>query len=157
MSIAASIPGYYRPRTVDALLAALVVFGVSGLLGGAGLVLDPSGEAMGLSTLLLLGSPFEDYLLPGLALFVVLGIGPLVVAYGLHRGHPWSWPGTLAVGVAVLIWFAVQADVIGWGYPLQWLYLALGVAILLLAILPSVRRYAGASSLTAELRWSGSE
>lgn len=143
MSVPASIPGLSRPVAVDALVTALVVLGVTALLGGAGLIYDPSGDAMGLPVILLSGSPFETYLLPGLALFFVLGVLPLAVGYALHRRRRWAWPGVLAVGVSVVVWFAVQASVIGWGNPLQWAYLVLGIGILVLAALPSVRRYAG--------------
>lgn len=152
MSVPASVPGLSRPVTVDALVTALVVLGVSGLFGGAGLIYDPSGGAMGLPVILLSGSPFDDYLVPGLALFVVLGVLPLAVGYALHRRYRWAWPGVLAVGIAVPVWFAVQASVIGWGYPLQWAYLFLGLSILVLAVLPSVRRYAGVADLLTRVR-----
>jgi uncharacterized membrane-anchored protein len=152
MSVPASIPGFSRPVTVDALVTALVVLGVSALLGGAGLIYDPSGDAMGLPVILLSGSPFENYMIPGLALFFVLGVFPLAVGYGLHLRRPWAWPGVLVVGLAVLVWFAVQAEIIGWGNPLQWVYLLLGLGILLLAILPSVRRYARTSDLLDSVR-----
>lgn len=152
MSARTPIPGLSRPLTVDALLTALVVLGVSALVGGAGLVYDPSGAAMGLPGFLLLGSPFDDYLVPGLVLFGVLGLLPLAVGYALHRRHPVAWPGVLVVGVAVLAWFAVQSRVIGWGYPLQWAYLLVGVAILLLALLPSVRRFTRAGDVVSNVR-----
>lgn len=155
MSVSGSIPGFSRPMTVDVELTALVVLGVSGLVGGAGLVIDPSGAAMGLPVVLLLGSPFGDYLVPGIALFAFLGVLPLAVGYALHYRRLWAWPGLIAVGVAVLVWFAVQADVIGWGNPIQWAYLTLGVAISLLAFLPSIRQYARLGELLGVVRSVG--
>lgn len=143
------------PYPVVALLVALVVLGVSAVAGGIGLLVDTSGEVLGLPVSLLAGSPFEDYLIPGLVLLSVLGILPLVVGYALLRRRPLAWPGVVAVGLAVPIWFAVQARVIGWGNPIQWAYLAIGVAILLLAFLPSVRRFSRVSQLAERLRSSG--
>ena len=44
------------------------------------------------------GSPFKDYLIPGLILLVVLGLFPLVVLYGLVRRRRWGWWLSIAVG-----------------------------------------------------------
>jgi len=62
------------------LLFLLLFLGMSALVGGSGLVADPSGAAIGLPLDLLRGSPFGDYLVPGLVLLIVLGAGPLLAA-----------------------------------------------------------------------------
>ena len=54
--------------------ALLVVQGLTGLLGGVQLALDPSGRRVGLAPAWLQGSPFDDYLWPGLILGSVLGL-----------------------------------------------------------------------------------
>jgi len=130
-----------RPRAVSILLGALGFLGVSGIAGGIGIL----GGFIDLPLDWLGGSPFPDYLVPGLALFAFLGVLPLLVAFGLYARKLWAWPGVLAVGIGVLVWFAVQASVVGWGDFLQWFYLLLGVGILLCAFYPSVRRYANAT------------
>jgi hypothetical protein len=48
--------------------------------GGFVLILAPRGEIMPLPLSALAGSPFDTYLGPGLFLFSVLGLGPLVAA-----------------------------------------------------------------------------
>ena len=134
-------PANGRPTAVLALLAALSFLGVSALAGGGQFLLDPSGGIIGTPTAALAGSPFADYLVPGLVLFVVLGLYPLLVAYGLWRRRGWAWPAVLSVGVATVVWIAVQGAIIGFGHWLQWLYLLLGLAIVALALLPSARGF----------------
>lgn len=72
-----------RPAALWTLAAGLVFQGLSGLYGGGALVWDPSGALLQMPLDLLEGSPFTTYRIPGLILFAVLGIGPLVVAVGL--------------------------------------------------------------------------
>lgn len=130
-----------RPAGLHALAAALLFQGVSGIGGGIGLIADPSGEAMGIPATWLRGSPFADYLVPGLVLVTLLGIAPLVVAAGLWRRREWSWVASVLVGGALLVWLAVEIAVIGYQPqpPLQLVYGVLGAVILGLTMLPSVR------------------
>lgn len=124
------------------LAGALLLQGLSGVAGGFALVADPSGGALGLPRSWLDGSPFEDYLMPGLILLFILGLIPLIVAWVVWKARRGSWLAALAVGVALLGWLAVQVLVIGYQAdpPLQAIYGALGLGIVVLSLLPSVRR-----------------
>ena len=67
-------------------------------------------------------TPFTTWTLPGLILFSLLGIYPLVVAYSLWRqpgwrwpdainpwkNRHWSWAAALSTGIIVLTWIIVQ-------------------------------------------------
>lgn len=119
------------------LIAALVFQGLSGLAGGFGLIGDPSGESVGLPTAWLEGSPFQSYLVPGLVLFAVLGIVPLVVGWAVWQRRARAHEAALLVGAALLVWIAVQITIVGYHPqpPLQAIYGGLGVAIVLLALL----------------------
>jgi len=114
---------------------------VSGLMGGTGRVLDPTGASLGLPTDWLAGSPFGSYLIPGIILFTVLGLYPVAAWFchlpALDRGvagrsfgrrRPYHLDG---VDIAII------------GYqpqpPLQLTYGLLGLAILALALSPSIR------------------
>ena len=132
-----------RPLALRILPGLLLFQGLSGLAGGLGLMGDPSGEGLGLSMTLLEGSPFPDYLVPGLVLFMVLGIAPMVVARGVWVGHEASWIGALMVGAALMVWIAVQILIVGYhaSPPLQALYGSLGLIILVLSLLGSVRGF----------------
>jgi hypothetical protein len=66
--------------------------------------------------------PVPDFVLPGLFLLLVMGLAPLILAFGLlarpnwpwadalarWSGHYWAWTGTLALGIVLLNWLAVQ-------------------------------------------------
>lgn len=132
-----------RPISVYLLMAALLVQGLSGIAGGSGLVGDPSGRSIQIPLSWLEGSPFADYFIPGLILLVVLGIGPLIVLYGLWTRQNWGWIGALLVGLALIVWILVEILIIGYQPqpPLQLIYGSLGVIIVILALLPGMRAY----------------
>lgn len=132
-----------HPLAGRVLMACLLLLGVGALGGGGQFLLDPSGGIAGLSTDALDGSPFADYLIPGLVLFVVLGVYPLVVLWGLSVHRRWAWLASLSVGAALIIWIGVQGAIVGFGHWLQVAYLLLGVLVVALATLPSVRRAYG--------------
>jgi hypothetical protein len=130
------------------LIAGLAFQGLSGLLGGVGLLVDPTGALLRIPLQWLEGSPFESYLIPGLVLLLVLGVVPLIVLYGLWRRAAWSCLGAQLVAVALLVWIGVEVLVIGYQPepPLQLIYGLLGVVLLVASLAPSVRRYCGAPS-----------
>ncbi len=124
------------------LVVSVAVQGLSGVAGGFGMVSDPSGGRLGLPLEWLRGSSFPDYLVPGVVLLGVLGVVPLIVTYGLWTGRSWSDVGALLVGIALLVWLAVEIAVIGYkpDPPLQLVFGVLGVTIVLLAA-PGAKRW----------------
>jgi hypothetical protein len=118
------------------LIVAVLFQGLSGVGGGVALLADPTGGLIGMPVSMLARSPFDDFLLPGLILLLVLGVVPLCVSWGLWRRRPWAWRGSVFVGAALVIWIAVQVAMVGyrWDPPLQAIYGGLGVAILALCL-----------------------
>jgi hypothetical protein len=119
----------------------MIFQGLSGLAGGCGLTWDPTGSAVGLDPGWLEGSPFGDYLIPGVILLLVLGIGPLLVTLGILRRSPWAWAASLLTGVALIIWIVVEVLVVGYiaQPPLQLIYGLVGLGIVATTLLPTVR------------------
>lgn len=134
-----------RPASVYLLAAGLAFQGLSGLFGGIGLIVDPTGRLLQIPIEWLDGSPFETYLIPGLVLLLVLGIVPLGVLYGLWTRKGWAWLGARLVAAALLVWIGVEVVVIGYQPepPLQLIYGLLGVVLLVGSLAPSVRWYCG--------------
>ena len=116
-----------RPVTVWLLLALLVVQGLGGLAGGLSLTLAPDGSIMRMSTSLLDGSPFPDFLIPGLILLLVLGVLPLVAAAGLWLRRRWAWYAAFVVGCGLMIWILVEMTIIPYDV-LQPIFGGVGVA-----------------------------
>ena len=74
-SSASSLPGIAR------LAVVLEVFlGLGALFGGGALILAPDGHLLGMPVKLLAGSPFPSSLVPGIILFGLIGVAPLMAA-----------------------------------------------------------------------------
>lgn len=144
-----------RPTVATRLLAGLLVFqGVGAVGGGAVMVADPSGAAMGWDPSLLGDAPFSDFLWPGLILGFGLGVTALVLAYGVIRrprwrtlsvleratGQHWAWVGSVGLGAGLMSWIVVQMLLIEFRSFLQPLMFTVGTAIVAVALLPAVRR-----------------
>jgi hypothetical protein len=131
-----------RPAALWVLLGLMLVQGLGGLAGGLSLTLKPDGSIMHMPVSYLDGSPFSDYLIPGLILLLVLGVLPLVTVAGLWMGRRWAWYAAVVVGLGLMIWILVEILII----PYNWLQPAfgvIGVLIFAVAVLKSVRRYFG--------------
>jgi hypothetical protein len=127
-----------RPLTRPALASLVLelVLSIGALGGGLVLIVAPRGEIMPLPLSALAGSPFETYLVPGLILFTVLGLGPLIAARLAWIGHPMAPVAAFVVGAALLIWITVEIAIIGYSNepPLQAIYLVFGGLITAVAL-----------------------
>jgi hypothetical protein len=124
------------------LLVLLVVQGLGGLAGGLALTLKPDGSIMKMPLSYLDGSPFSDFLIPGLVLLLVLGVLPLIAAAGLWMRRGWAWYAAFAVGCGLMIWILVEIMIIPFSW-LQPVFGVVGVLIFAVAALKSVRRFYG--------------
>jgi hypothetical protein len=143
-----------RPFTIWPLLFCLLFLGIGGLYGGIAMLADPSGRLLGIPEVLPL-LPVSGFTLPGLFLLIVMGLLPLLLAYGLlvrpnvtwaqplsrRSGHHWAWTATLGLGVTLAVWLLVQGLLIGFGWPIQYVTAADGLLIILLVLMPGVKRY----------------
>lgn len=86
-----------------AALALEVFLSVGALAGGLALMFGPRGEIVLLPVVAIRGSPFETYFVPGLILFGVLGIGPIVAARLILLRHPLAPAAVLLVGVGLIV------------------------------------------------------
>ncbi len=131
-----------RPVAVWTLLVLLIVQGVGAIGGGLSLTMAPDGSIMRMPTSFLEGSPFDDYLIPGLILLLVLGVLPLATAVGLWLRRRWAWYAAVTVGAGLIIWILVQITIIPYDI-LQAVFGAVGVAIFVVSLLRPVRRFCG--------------
>lgn len=130
-------------KLVKRILGILVGFqGLSGLAGGFGLITNPTGEALGIPLEWLDTTLFETYFIPGVILFVVLGIFPMVCYAGLWKEKSWAIFGSLITGIALIIWIIVEIYMIGYqpNPPLQLIYGVTGVLISLFSWIRMIDR-----------------
>ncbi len=124
------------------ILMALILFqGVSGIFGGGALILDPSGAILQMPLSILEGSPFKTFLFPGIILFLVLGIFPAIIFFGLWRRKRQALTGAMFIGPALLAWIGVEITMVGYHSepPLQLVYGLVGLTLFMLTLMPSVR------------------
>ena len=100
-------------RVAQIALALEVLLGIGAIGGGLILMIAPRGEIMPLPLSALAGSPFDTYFVPGVILFGVLGLGPLIAARLAWLRHPLAPMAAFVVGAGLLIWVAVEVAIIG--------------------------------------------
>jgi hypothetical protein len=132
----------------------MLIVGCGSLYGGTNLILDPSGKRLQIPLFFLTDSPFRSYLIPGLILFFVLGLFPLLSLYGLifqpkikalnglniYKQQHWGWTYALYTGIMLVIWMDVQIFWIGHSASVQSYFAFTGIIIIIVALLPGVQR-----------------
>jgi hypothetical protein len=97
----------------------------------------------------------DSYVVPGLVLGIGFGLGSILTTYGMIRrprwswlggleqvtGHHWSWLATILIGAGQVVWIALEVAYLPELSWLQVLYGPLGLALVLLAMAPSVKEY----------------
>ena len=113
------------------LSVALEVFlGLGALFGGGALILAPDGHLLGMQVKLLAGSPFPSFLVPGIILFALIGVAPLMAAAITLRRQALAPLAAVAVGLTLIGWVSVEMVVLAGLGSLAWtLYLVLGASI----------------------------
>jgi len=136
------------------LITLLTFLGFSAIGGGGALIISPSGKLLGgLPLSILEHSPFTDFRIPGIILFLFLGVTPCVLACALIKKQAnkfaeyfnffkdmyWAWSFCIYVAFALIIWIQVETifvQSVGW---LQTFYMLYAIPIILVAMLPNVR------------------
>ena len=133
-----------RPGAVLTLLILTALQAAGAIGGGVGLVRDPVSN-IGMPVSLLEGTPFKDYLIPGLILLIVVGVFSLLVFVGLLLRWKAAWWLSLASGGGLVIWIIGEAALLGYlpgaGIGLQIVFGLVGVAVLVVALSRPTRRY----------------
>lgn len=129
-----AIPAPIMGRPGRITVGLLVWLAIGALAGGVALVSKPDGSVMQLPLSMLDGSPFPDFLVPGLILGGIFGVGSLAVVFmGLRH---WRIAPFLAFGVGcgMMIWIVVELAIIKGISILHPLYFLTGLAIAAAAV-----------------------
>lgn len=96
-----------------------IALGPAALFGGWSLTTQPDGSGLQMPVTWLEHSPFSDFLVPGLILLLVFGIGSyVVVAAGLLRLSIAPYLA-FALGIGQLIWISVQLVMVQTWHPVM--------------------------------------
>jgi hypothetical protein len=109
-----------KSKRLANVLGALQLFiGLGAVAGGLGLALEPSGANLGIPLELLEGSPFASYLVPGIVLFAVNGLGNLVGAAASFTRRRYAGEIAMALGAFLVAWIMAQ---VYWFAGVHWLH-----------------------------------
>jgi hypothetical protein len=110
------------------ILGSLQAFTAIGAIpAGYGLLMDTTGQGVGMSTELLENSPLDSFLLPGLFLLLVNGLAHLVGAWFSFSRHRYAGYSGLILGILLSLWIIIQVAWISLSSVLQPLYLLIGL------------------------------
>jgi hypothetical protein len=111
-----------------------IFIGITAVLGGFGLVSDPSGTKMNVPLELLKNSPFTNYLIPGLVLLIVIGVGHILAGVVTFLRHRYSGNISAFFGALLVLYMIIEVLFIGWVNFSQPLYFVLGAVELIFGL-----------------------
>lgn len=143
-----------KPFEVYILCLFLLFLSVGALYGGGGLIISPDGSLLKMDKTWLDKIPFHSYLIPGLILFTLLGIFPLVALAGLfirksnrffnfiniYPNISWGLTFSLYSGIISIIWIIVQQLTTEY-FILQPIISGVGITIIILSLLPNIQKF----------------
>ena len=97
------------------------------LVAGAMFILEPSGRLLQAPLEMLKGTWFGNFLLPGIILFCVNGIGQALAGILTLRRDARAGIVGGVFGLGLIIWLFVQVTLIGGGYLIQNVFFAIGI------------------------------
>ena len=100
---------------------------VSGIL----MISQPDGSILQLKPELLAGSPFSNYLVPGVLLACVVGVVNLIAVFLNMMRHRQRYNAAIAGGAVIITWILVQVMMIGTIHWLHILYFSAGILVVL--------------------------
>lgn len=110
------------------LLGALQAFTAFGAIpAGYGMLMDTTGEGLGMSADILSDSPLGSFLLPGLFLLLVNGFANIAGAVLSFTKNRYAGHAGIVLGIALTLWIIIQVWWISLSSILQPLYLIIGL------------------------------
>lgn len=112
------------------ILSGFIGLGACG--GGVGALSDISGANMGIdASEALVHAPFATFLIPGLFLLLVIGVGNLLVSYSAWKQLP-SYPyWEIIMGLIMSVWLFIQCIMLFAINPLHIIFFLLGLCQIL--------------------------
>ncbi|MDD3614027.1 MAG: hypothetical protein WAP98_04900 [Caldicoprobacterales bacterium] len=100
--------------------------GIGALAGGLAAITDPY-EPMGVTVDALKLSPFNSFLIPGIILFTVIGLGNIIAAITLWKNFKYQGYMSSVFSWALVIWIVVQCIMLQDIVALHIIYFVIGL------------------------------
>ena len=143
---------FHKIRNI--FLIVLGFLGLGAIGGGVVLIISPTGELIGIPLSEFKNIPFNSYLIPGIILFIVVGIIPLLLIIALlkkpesklaeqiniFKDMHWSWTYSIYIAFILIGWVHIELiflqGVVHW---LHTFYMFYAILIIIVALLPQMR------------------
>lgn len=143
-----------RPFEIYLLCFLMLFISAGAIYGGGSLIISLDGTLLKMDPDWLKMLPFPNYFIPGIILFIFLGIFPLVALAGLFirknnkilnkinffRDRNWGWTYTLYTGIISIIWIVIQQLLTNY-FVLQPIISVTGILIVIFTMVPRVQKY----------------
>jgi len=108
----------------------LLFNGIGALYGGWSLIAYPDGSNLQMPLEWLEHTPFSDYLIPGIILFIANGLCSIFVFAALLFKHPKTALLVMAQGLILVGWIVVQVLMVQKYHPLQLILGIVGIGLI---------------------------
>lgn len=113
----------------------LLFNGFGAVYGGGSLILHPDGSGLQMPLEILKASPFKDFFIPGIVLFVVNGLGSFFAFITLLLKWPRHYLFVMGEGIVLCGWILVQIIMIKQLLALHYIMFITGVMLIVLGFL----------------------
>ncbi len=115
------------------LFILLSFISITAILSGLMMIGYPDGSALSLSAGLLEGTPFKNYIVPGILLVIFVGIINLLAVFYNMKRDPKRYTWALAGGIMICGWIITQMILIHSFHWLHIVYMAMGIVVILIS------------------------
>jgi len=152
-------------KTNFALIILVILLGflsIGAIFGGGALMISPNGNLLQMPISFLETSPFTSFFFPGLILFSIIGLFPLIVILGLIKKPKckicemlnllkdmhWAWSFCIYISFGLIIWIQTQMIFLKTVFWLQTFYIIYALILLIILLLPPIRKSFSKESIT---------
>ena len=141
-------------KAQNVFLIVLGFLAIGAIGGGIVLICSPTGEMIGLPLSEFRNIPFSSFLIPGIILFFVLGVIPLLLIrallkkpeskiaerFNIFKDMHWLWTYSIYIAFSLIGWIQIQLIFLqGAVHWLQTFYIFYAIIIIIVALLPQIR------------------
>lgn len=139
-------------RNIFLFLFGFLALGAIG--GGILLIVSPNGELTGISLSEFKNLSFDSFLIPGIILFILLGIFPLLLImallkkpesvfaeqFNIFKDMHWSWTFSIYIAFVLIGWIHIQIIFLqGNVHWLHTFYMIYAIIIIITGLMPRIR------------------